>query len=88
MIQLPIATQSALTDAGFAPTATPDFQPTGAFVLDYTDSRGDARRLEVTAAEDIDGCVRVGAYWEGKLTGHPIIMELADVLAAAARHAK
>jgi hypothetical protein len=87
MTQLAIATQEALTDAGFAPTAGPDFLPTGAFVLDYTDSRGDARRIEVTAAEDVEGAVRVGLYWEGKLTGHPRVQHLGDVLHAAARAA-
>jgi hypothetical protein len=88
MAQLTIQTQERLTDAGFAPTAGPDFLPTGAFVLDYTDGRGDARRIEVSAAEDVENCVRVGLYWEGKLTGHPQVLELADVLALAARYAK
>lgn len=88
MTQLAIATQEALTDAGFAPTAGPDFLPTGAFVLDSTDSNGDARRLEVTVAEDVDGHVRVGMYFLGKLLGHPRVMPLEDVLILAARVTK
>lgn len=88
MAQLPIQTQDALTEAGFAPTAGPDFLPTGAFVLDYTDGRGDARRLEITKAEDVDDLVRVGCYWDGKLTGHPVLMDLETVLAMAARVTK